>query len=479
MTVTDNDSGLSATQTFNWIVNDSAMKVTASSISATEGEDATFTVATFTDSDPNWTSGDFVASVLWGDGTSDDNENGNAIVSGSNGTFTLTDDHAYSSTGSYSPTIEISDGFQNVSATGSASVAAAPLTVTGGFMQGGVGDEASGDWAAISDGNPLSNASDFNATIYWGDGTSSAGSITGADGEFAVSGGHDYSTTGPQNVTVVVNDTADGRSSTVSSTAQMGQLFVGETYTLSVASFTSSDSSAVAGQFTATIDWGDGNTTTGTVTGSGGSFLVNGIKDYAVDSYDEPGNVYNVSVTVNGPQNEAITCSETIGVERPSAITVIGETIVAQPSIGFTGATVAMFTDPDAADTAGKFDATIFWGDGSSSTGTVQGTDGIFLVTGGHTYDSPGDHAIEVLVAQGWDDKNLVAAANGAEKSEVKNAPILLSAPNVYAQTLKNTYLQSQAKFTNGFAGFQDGVLNDMLKGMPNFKAHLTTRLAT
>ncbi|MBV8912619.1 MAG: hypothetical protein JOZ05_06230, partial [Acetobacteraceae bacterium] len=54
------------------------------------------------------------------------------------------------------------------------------------------------------------------------------------------------------------------------------------------------------------------------------------------------------------------------------------------------GTVVASFTDSNAADPASGFTATITWGDGTSSAGTVAGANGAFTVTAGHTYADEG-----------------------------------------------------------------------------------------
>jgi hypothetical protein len=59
-----------------------------------------------------------------------------------------------------------------------------------------------------------------------------------------------------------------------------------------VASFTDSNAAAVASNFTATINWGDGTTSAGTITG-GPTFLVSGTHTYAV------GGTFTVSVTIS------------------------------------------------------------------------------------------------------------------------------------------------------------------------------------
>src|SRR3954467_5773159 len=63
--------------------------------------------------------------------------------------------------------------------------------------------------------------------------------------------------------------------------------------TTDVASFTVNNSTDAASAFTATIDWGDGTTTTGTVVGSNRSFTVGGGPIYADEGVREA----NVNVT--------------------------------------------------------------------------------------------------------------------------------------------------------------------------------------
>ena len=68
--------------------------------------------------------------------------------------------------------------------------------------------------ATFTDGNPLAGADDFTATIDWGDGTSSAGTVTPlGGGVFAVSGTHTFGTPGNDTVTVTIVDRAATRRS--------------------------------------------------------------------------------------------------------------------------------------------------------------------------------------------------------------------------------------------------------------------------
>ena len=52
----------------------------------------------------------------------------------------------------------------------------------------------------------ISPASEFTALIKWGDGTSSAGTLSGSSGSYVVSGSHTYAEEGPDSPTVTVTD---------------------------------------------------------------------------------------------------------------------------------------------------------------------------------------------------------------------------------------------------------------------------------
>lgn len=79
----------------------------------------------------------------------------------------------------------------------------------------------SGPVATFHDANTAAPASDFTATINWGDGNTTPGVITSnGSGNFTVSGTHQYATNGPFTVTVTINDVG-GSTTTVTSTATL------------------------------------------------------------------------------------------------------------------------------------------------------------------------------------------------------------------------------------------------------------------
>jgi PKD repeat protein len=63
-----------------------------------------------------------------------------------------------------------------------------------------------GTVAALQDGNPGAPLSDFTATIDWGDGSTSSGTVSGSGGNYSIAGAHTYSSTGYFDVNVHVDD---------------------------------------------------------------------------------------------------------------------------------------------------------------------------------------------------------------------------------------------------------------------------------
>src|SRR5208337_5215932 len=156
-----------------------------------------------------------------------------------------------------------------------------------------------------------------------------------------------------------------------------------------VATFSSSNLNLTAANFSATIAWGDGQTSTGTVLPDGTQFEVQGSHTYTED------NIWTGSVTItdNSGTPPATPTSATV----PLTTTIYDAPLTAGPSVPvanqvagqpFSGE-VATFTDGDplASDTS-AYTVSIFWGDGTQPTaGTVVQTGpATFKVLGTHTY---------------------------------------------------------------------------------------------
>src|SRR5205814_929134 len=158
-----------------------------------------------------------------------------------------------------------------------------------------------------------------------------------------------------------------------------------------------------AGDFTATINWGDTTTDTGTVVSDGsGNYHV----DAPAHTYVEEG-TYTVNVTLKhdllGP---VTTPAQTIIITDPSV--VLNTTALSFSAVeGITSASqpVATFTDPGGAELVGEYAATIDWGDSTSGPGTITFSGGTFTVSGSHTYTEESaagnPYQIQVTVTHG------------------------------------------------------------------------------
>jgi titin len=138
-----------------------------------------------------------------------------------------------------------------------------------------------------------SSASSYTAIVAWGDGTSSQGTVQASGNGFNVVASHTYAEEGgPFTVATTITD-APGGSSSASAAATVNDAVLTATprtvnfseaasATQVVASFQDANPSAFAGQFTATIVWGDGTpNSTGTISADGTGFDVTGTHAYA------------------------------------------------------------------------------------------------------------------------------------------------------------------------------------------------------
>ena len=143
------------------------------------------------------------ATIDWGDGTAQSNGSVDPT------TREVTGTHTYAEAGIYHGTLHWlnSDGNPSTRAF-DVKVTDAALSATATPVSATQGTSFNGTVATFTDGNPLSQASDFTATIAWGDGTAAtAGTVaTNAGGGFKVTGTHTYSKTGSFTTTITIND---------------------------------------------------------------------------------------------------------------------------------------------------------------------------------------------------------------------------------------------------------------------------------
>jgi hypothetical protein len=149
-------------------------------------------------------------SVDWGDGTQTTN------LACPSGTATAT--HTYAEEGGYNGTENGCTGTTNCSGgveSFTATIADAQLHASpASTIAAAAGQQFTGAVATFTDADPNGIASDYAATIDWGDGTQSTGTVTSAaSGGFRVSGSHTYVNPGNPTVTVTISDTPSDRTS--------------------------------------------------------------------------------------------------------------------------------------------------------------------------------------------------------------------------------------------------------------------------
>ncbi len=274
-------------------VTDAPITVTGTPIAPIfEGQAFTGTVATFNTPNTLAVAGGFVAQINWGDGT----QTGGIITATGGGTFTVgaLTPHPYGATGNYVITVGVTSlGGNHSSDMTSITVNPAPIVPTpGNVIQSIAGQTFSGIVGSFSQ-YPLTPVGNFTASVNWGDGDVSPGTVTaGPNGTFVVSGTETFPSAGAFPVNVTISDLGDPNPGTFSvpavitdaaTTATGGSIsaVAGQPFDGQLATFTNANPYAVASQFTALINWGDGTVSAGVVGGSGGEFTVSGAHVYS------------------------------------------------------------------------------------------------------------------------------------------------------------------------------------------------------
>lgn len=303
---------------------------------ATEGTATSTTLATFNDSNTADAAAGFTALITWGDGTTS-----LGTVTGSNGSFTVTAPagHVYAAEGSYAASVLITRTIDKTTLTlggaGSVTVgegdsfaakAAPTLAAT-------LGQTFTGTLASFTDSYTGNTAADLSATINWGDGTTSQGTVTDINGVIAVSGSHVWSAAGSDQVTVTLKDidgTASAQSTasaTVGTPANTGQTFTLTTAIDKVAGG-SGNNTIIAATSTLSkgdlIDGGVGGTNTLKLAGGGTFNLANPTKltDVQIVTAQEGAGAARETVTLRNGLNVVVNVAS--GATAGSGITING-----------------------------------------------------------------------------------------------------------------------------------------------------------
>ena len=189
-----------ATTTYTY----ASVSVTAQNISATEGSVFSGRVGQMTCSNCAYTA---QATIDWGDGSS---STGSVTQSPADpAVFDIGGSHTYGeeNLSGYSVAVRgFAANAPSVTSIATATVADAALTATGTSLSGHTRHPVSGAVAAFSDSDPAGTVSDYSATIAWGDGTSSQGTIATSGSNFVVDGSHTYKHRGIFTVSTTIAD---------------------------------------------------------------------------------------------------------------------------------------------------------------------------------------------------------------------------------------------------------------------------------
>lgn len=295
-------------------------------LSLVDGQSFTETIASFIDTNRFTTPSDYVARIDWGDGSSSTGtvKRGRFGV----GSFDVVGTHAYAywNYGKYDYQVTIFrteeyNRYQSIIQATPASPIAAPVRAQGvaSFVVKDAPIAAQGVQATGVEGvltqlqvatfhvnSPNVIASQYTAQINWGDGSTTAGvvGVGAATGDFVVYGTHAYpfgtysaqvSITSRNGSTATAASTftiTDGPS--IVTTAPVSAIEGVATSPTTIATFANPNTFAGVGRYKATINWGDGSTNSGVVSGN----AANGYSVLAPSHvYLNPGN-FTVTVTI-------------------------------------------------------------------------------------------------------------------------------------------------------------------------------------
>jgi hypothetical protein len=295
-----------------------------------------------------------------------------------------------------------------------------PLTTTPASITGAVVGQPLTNVlvGSFADGFPSGVASDFTASINWGDGSpTTAGVVLANDGfGFQVFGSHTYTSRGLFGVTVIVQDrgsngtaliggvpvsvqdpgftlvnivsSAAVRAAPLSATGQPVTGVEGVPIPAGTVVATFTDAAGPTGTYAATVAFG-GTAVAATVTPVPGSANTFQVTTTAAFTPDDEG-VLPVAVTITNtasapPEPTFVATTATIA-DAPITLTP-GPNQTTPEGTPLVGITLATFTDAAAADGPSNFTATIDWGDGSpNSLGTITKSGTTYTVTASHTF---------------------------------------------------------------------------------------------
>ncbi len=437
------DSAANATATSKATITDPAVvAIGGFAVNGVEGAaTGAQTVATFKDPGGAEALTDYSASISWGDGGAA--SAGTITYNAGTSVFTVQGSHTYAAEGSDTITVTIKhDATAGVTATSKATVADAAVQATGGFTVSGTEAAATGTQtvATFQDPGGAEALSDYSASIAWGDGGSSAGTITVSGGVFTVQGGHTYSEEGSYTVTVTIkHDTAPNITATSKAAIADPAVVATGGFSLSgiepaatgaqtVATFKDPAGAEALSEYSAGINWGDGSAASAgtiTYTASTGVFTVQGSHTYTEEG------AYTITVTIKHGTAPDASATSRAAIADPAVQATGGLSLSAVEGTSTGTMTVATFKDPGGAEPLTDYSASIAWGDGMNSAGTITynaGT-GTFTVQGSHAYAEEGSNPVTVTIKHGTaPDSTVTDKATVSDPAVIVTGGLTLSA---------------------------------------------------
>jgi PKD repeat protein len=260
--------------------------------------------------------------------------------------------------------------------------------------------------ATFTDTDPAGTNSDNTATIAWGDGTTSAGTIVAqGNGQYNVVGQHTYAEEGKYSVTVTISDPG-GSTVTATSTATVADAPLTATGTTTtavegmpyfnvIATFTDANPNASVLDFSATaVAAGVGPIVT-SIGRQGNGFEVL----TSVIHFPEEGAV-DITVTITDIGGSQGVAHATVNVaDAPLSITP-SLTVCAFEGKQLNMAVLATFTDTGGPEPVENYSATVDYGDGTSpAAAQIVQNGSAFEVLGSHTYAAEGNYTLTVSVS--------------------------------------------------------------------------------
>jgi hypothetical protein len=364
------------------------------------------TVASFTTPQEGAPSG-ISAGIDWGDGRLSQA----IIVTGSvAGSFLVTGDHVYKAQGGYLVSVTIHHGGVDTEVSSTAHILDAPVVGHGSVKVLGFENKAFANQlvATFTDPGGAEDLSHYTASIDWGDGSATSPgniSVNARTGQFSVRGSHKYTEEGTYTLRVTVHDSGapDAVITGFAGVRDQPVLAVGG-FTITavegsnvrnstLATFTDTADSDGVEDYSATIDWGDGSESDqGQITFTNGVFSVHGSH-----AYSGPGS-FTIRVTIHHGDAPDRSVFETANISEAALSDAIGNSILLSEGSPFNGV-VATFRDDNLVATSDDFSATIIWGDGHTSAGTIIFiSQGFFEVIGANTYTDDGSFGGQVTI---------------------------------------------------------------------------------